>query len=68
MATTSVTFRIDEELKRQAEALFDDLGLSMTTAITIFLKAIVRQGKIPFVITADPFWNETGVKADSHTF
>jgi len=68
MATTSVTFRIDEELKKQAEALFEDMGLSMTTAITIFLKAVVRQGKIPFEIAADPFWNETGVKADSHTF
>ena len=68
MATTSVTIRIDEELKRQAEALFDDMGLSMTTAITIFLKAVVRQGKIPFEIAADPLWSETGVKADSRTF
>jgi len=58
MATVSITFHIDEELKKQAESLFDDLGLSMTTAITIFLKAVVRHGKIPFEITADPFWNE----------
>ena len=58
MATTSVTIRMKEGLKRQVEMLFDDMGLNMTTAITIFAKAVVKQGKIPFEITADPFWNE----------
>ena len=58
MATTSITIRMDENLKRQAETLFDDMGLNMTTAITIFAKAVVRQGKIPFEIAADPFWSE----------
>ena len=59
MATTSVTIRMDEGLKKRVETLFDDMGLSMTTAITMFVKAVVKQGKIPFEITADPFWNET---------
>lgn len=58
MATTSVTIRMDENLKKQAETLFEDMGLNMTTAITIFTKAVVRQGKIPFEIAADPFWSE----------
>ena len=58
MATTSVTVRMEKNLKRQAETLFEDMGLNMTTAITIFAKAVVRQGKIPFEIAADPFWNE----------
>ena len=58
MATTSITIRMDEGLKKQAETMFDDMGLNMTTAITIFAKAVVRQGKIPFEIAADPFWNE----------
>ena len=58
MASTSVTIRMDERLKKQAEILFDDMGLTMTTAMTIFVKAVVRQGKIPFEITADPFWSE----------
>lgn len=53
MATTSVTIRMDENLKKQAEALFDEMGLNMTTAITIFTKAVVRQHKIPFEIAAD---------------
>lgn len=59
MATTSVTIRMDENLKKQAEALFEEMGLNMTTAITIFTKAVVRQHKIPFEIAADPFYSET---------
>lgn len=58
MATTSITIRMDEGLKKQAEVLFDEMGLNMTTAFTIFTKAVVRQGKIPFEIAADPFFCE----------
>lgn len=58
MATTSITIRMDEDLKRKAEMLFEDMGLNMTTAFTIFTKAVVRQGKIPFEIAADPFFSE----------
>lgn len=58
MATTSITIRMDEKLKKQAEILFEDMGLNMTTAITMFAKAVVRQNKIPFEISADPFYSE----------
>jgi DNA-damage-inducible protein J len=58
MATTSITIRMDENLKKQAETLFEDMGLNMTTAFTIFTKAVVHQGKIPFEIAADPFYSE----------
>ncbi len=58
MATTSVTIRMDENLKKQAEVLFEEMGLNMTTAITIFTKAAVRQHRIPFEISADPFYSE----------
>jgi DNA-damage-inducible protein J len=59
MATTSVTIRMDENLKKQAETLFDEMGLNMTTAFTMFTKAVVRQQKIPFEISADTFYSET---------
>lgn len=59
MATTSVTIRMDENLKKQVETLFDEMGLNMTTAITMFAKAVVRQNKIPFEIAVDPFYSET---------
>lgn len=59
MATTSVTIRMDENLKKQVEVLFDEMGLNMTTAITMFAKAVVRQNKIPFEIAADSFNSES---------
>lgn len=62
MATTSITIRMDENLKKQAEILFEDMGLNMTTAFTIFTKAVIRQNKIPFEIVADPFYSESNMK------
>lgn len=59
MATTSVTIRMDENLKKKAEILFDEMGLNTTTAITTFAKAIVRQNKFSFVIAADRFYSES---------
>jgi DNA-damage-inducible protein J len=61
MATTSITIRMDEELKKQAETLFDEIGMNMTTAFTVFAKAAVRQQKIPFELTADMFYSETNI-------
>ena len=58
MDTTSVTIRMDKNLKKQTEILLEDMGLNMTTAFTIFAKTLVRQGKIPFEIAADPFYSE----------
>ncbi len=61
MATTSVTIRMDENLKRQAEALFNEMGMNITTAFTIFTKAVVRQGRIPFEIAVDPFYSASNM-------
>lgn len=46
MAT--INLRVDEGLKKDAENIFSELGLGMTSAITIFLKAVVRNNGIPF--------------------
>ena len=46
--TTNLNIRIDEELKRQADAIFSELGLNMSTAINMFLRYSVRYGGIPF--------------------
>ena len=50
MATTNLNIRIDENLKKQAEILFSDLGLNMSSAITVFLKSAVDFKGIPFEI------------------
>ena len=52
---TNVTIRMDEGLKKQSEAVFDEMGLNMTTAITLFIKAVIRENRIPFEIRVDPF-------------
>lgn len=49
--TTNLSIRIDKALKEQAEQLFSELGMNMTTAFTIFVRQAVRQGKIPFEIS-----------------
>ena len=61
MATnvSNVSFRIDSDLKMQADTLFAALGLNMTTAFNIFLRQSVRQGCIPFEITLDTPNGET---------
>ena len=49
----TTTLRIEDDLKRDCEAIFDDLGLSMAGAVTIFLKQVVQQRGIPFAIVCD---------------
>ena len=53
MGTVNITMRIDEELKKQAEELFNDLGLNMTAAFTVFAKQAVREQRIPFTISRE---------------
>ena len=48
MATTNLNIRIDEDLKKQAEVIFNELGMNMSTALTVFLKQAVRSNGIPF--------------------
>ena len=46
----TTTLRIDDNLKRQCDEVFSELGLTMTSALTVFLKQVVRTRSIPFVI------------------
>jgi len=49
--TINLSIRMDKDLKEQAESLFSELGMNMTTALNIFVRQSVRQRKIPFEIT-----------------
>ena len=51
MKTVNVTLRIDEDLKENAEALFEDIGLSLNAACRIFLKKAVQEQRIPFELS-----------------
>ena len=55
MAT--VSFRMDNTLKRQTEAILEALGLNMTTAMTMFAKTIVREQRLPLDLSVDPFYS-----------
>lgn len=44
----ATTIRIDPEVKREAAAVLDELGLSMSGAMNIFLRAVIREGGLPF--------------------
>lgn len=50
MATTNINVRVDSALKQEAEALFNDLGLSMSSAINMFLRSAVMNDGIPFEV------------------
>ena len=53
MATVNMSIRMDTELKKQADAMLSDMGLNMTTAMNMFLRQVVRHGRIPFEIATD---------------
>lgn len=50
---TTLTVRLDGGLKRQAETICKEMGLNMSSAITIFLKRLVKERAIPFRVSAD---------------
>lgn len=50
-----LSLRVDDDVKRNAERTLNEIGLSMSTAINIFLKTVVRENRIPFELSADPF-------------
>ena len=53
-----ISFRVDDEIKKKAERTFDDIGISMSAAINIYLKTVVRENRIPFELSADPFYSD----------
>jgi len=47
------TMRIDDDVKKDSEMVLSDLGLTMTAAVTLFLRQVIKQRAIPFVISCD---------------
>lgn len=59
MPTTNLNIRIDADLKRQAERIFNELGLNMSTALNVFLRQTIRSNGIPFDMKLDTPNEET---------
>lgn len=62
METVSTNIKIDRELKQESQALFESFGLSLSTAVNMFLRQSVREQAIPFRI-GNPIPNAETVKA-----
>lgn len=59
---TQVNFRIDDNVKINAEKALKEMGLTMSTAITMFLVKVGREKRIPFEINADPFYSVENIE------
>ena len=66
MPKVSTNINLDTELKKSAQELFSDLGLDLTTAVTLFLKQSVREQAIPFEIRRDKPNPETIAAMDEY--
>ena len=60
--TVNVNFKLDADVKKKMEAACADMGLSMSAAFTIFAKKVGNERRIPFEITADPFYDERNLR------
>ena len=58
MGQTTLSVRMDEEVKRQFDAFCAEVGMNASVAVNLFAKAVLREGRIPFEIAVDPdpFW------------
>jgi len=63
MSMATVTVRVDTATKESAAAIFDRLGLDISTAVRMFLKQTVNRGGLPIDLTPDPFYSESNMAA-----
>lgn len=63
MALATLTAKIDEKDKANFDIFCSNVGLNTSTAINLFVKAVLRENRIPFEITqaTDPFFSETNI-------
>ena len=58
----NINFKLDSEVKKSMEKACRDMGLSMSAAFTIFAKTVGRERRIPFEVSADPFYSESNMQ------
>ena len=57
-----ISLRIDDDVKKNAERACADIGISMSAAINIYLKKLGRERRIPFEVSADPFYSDENME------
>ncbi len=58
----NVNFKMDAEVKKSMEKTCSEIGLSMSAAFTVFAKKVVKEKRIPFELSADPFYSEENIR------
>ena len=58
----NVNFKLDADIKKSMEAVCSEIGISISTAFTVFAKKVSRERRIPFELSADPFYSESNIK------
>ena len=61
MSNTMLTVRVDSADKQQFEQFCKETGMNVSVAINMFLKRVIRDQRLPFVIEADPFYSVDNV-------
>lgn len=61
MAQTSLSVRVSPEDKRLFETFCEQTGMNVSVAVNIFIKAVIREQKIPFEVKTDPFYSEANI-------
>ncbi len=62
-SNSRISMNIDENIKHDAQRVFSQMGLDMTTAIELFLRAAIMEGRIPFEIRTEQAYREAAHKA-----
>ena len=63
MTQTTISVRMDDELKKQFDYVCNELGLSMSTAVTMLAKKMTREKRLPFEASIDPFYSHANLEA-----
>ena len=58
----NVNFKLDEDIKNSMEEACSEMGISMSAAFKIFAKKVGREKRIPFEVSADPFYSESNMR------
>jgi DNA-damage-inducible protein J len=58
---TQVIIPLEDDLRNRAEALFEELGMSINTAFNVFVRQALRCNGLPFEVTADPFYSPANI-------
>ena len=59
--TVNVNFKMDSDVKQNMEEVCSEMGLTLTSAFTMFAKKVISERRIPFEVTADPFYSEKNI-------